>query len=300
MSAAYDCQMSALRYVVGFLLLGILASGCSGYSKEQEQEMRRIRDSVTADPTSVNRTDAVGNTPLHLAVINNYLPLMDWLKVHGANPNAKGHYGDTPLHTAVISDRSPDGVVILRLLRMGADVNAPNDYGDTPLHRAAYHGFTDKVRFFLENKADVSRRAQRGETPLLYAARPEGHPDTVLALLDGGADVNAVDNFGITPLHGAAMIGNVEVARVLIDKGADVNRKTLDGSTPLHIAAVTGKTGFVQFLLSRGADRNLRDERNLTPAEAATKFPSVTVSREGKQTVDTSAAVNLLLSAESK
>ena len=46
----------------------------------------------------------------------------------------------------------------------------------------------------------------------LYAARPEGYPETVLALLEGGADVNVADNFGMTPLHGAAMIGDVDVA----------------------------------------------------------------------------------------
>ena len=177
---------------------------------------------------------------------------------------------------------------------MGADVNAPNDYGDTPLHRAAYHGLTEKVRLLLRNNADISRRAQRGETPLLYATRPEGHPETALALLEDGADVDAADNFGMTPLHGAAMIGDVDVARVLLDKGADVNRQTLAGYTALHIAASSGKTEFVQFLLDKGADRNLRDNRNLTPAEAAAQFPAMTYSKEGKQAVDTSAAVRLL------
>jgi ankyrin repeat protein len=178
---------------------------------------------------------------------------------------------------------------------MGADVNGSNDYGDTPLHRAAYFGYTEKVRLLLKNKADVSKRANRGETPLLYAARPEGHPETVLALLEGGADANVADNFGMTPLHGAAMIGNVDVARVLIEKGrADMNRQALNGSTPLHIAAISGKTDFVQFLLDKGADRNLRDRRNLTPAEAAAQFPAMTYSKDGSRAVDTSAAVNAL------
>src|SRR5262245_1712481 len=168
------------------MLAGIIASGCNGYSKEQEQEMQRIREMVSADPTSINLLDQAGNTPLHFAVINNYLPLMDWLNDHGADPNYRGRYGDRPLHTAVISDRTADGRVTRILLQMGADVNAPDDYGDTPLHRAAYHGLTATVRLLLRNKADVSRRAQRGETPLLYAARPVGHPETVLALLEGG------------------------------------------------------------------------------------------------------------------
>ena len=167
--------MAPCRCVAGFwlaLLIGIVASGCDSYSKEQEQEMKRIRD-LSADPGTINSRDKQGNTPLHLAVLNKYLPLLDWLKDHGADPNSKGLYGDTPLHLAIISDPTSDGRVIRRLLLMGADVNVPNDYGDTPLHRAAYHGLTETVRLLLKNKADVSHRAQRGETPLLYAARTD-------------------------------------------------------------------------------------------------------------------------------
>jgi len=164
-----------------WLLLGSLASGCSSYSKEQNQEMQRIRDEVSANPQSINSLVERGTTRLHLAVINNYVPLIDWLRSHGADPNAKGIYGDTPLHVAIISDRTADGRVIRRLLSMGADVNARNNYGDTPLHRAAYHGLTSRVLLLLKSKADITARASGGETPLLYAVRPEGHPETVVA-----------------------------------------------------------------------------------------------------------------------
>jgi len=283
-------SISMLLILAGFFLVA-----CSSYSKEQEREMQRIRDMVTADPTSANRPDSGGITPLQYAVLNNYRPLMDWLHDHGADPNARGRDGETPLHTAIISDHSPDHRVLRALLETGADVNAGNNYGDTPLHRAAYLGTTDKVRFLVSNKADVERRAQRGETPLLYASRPEGHPEAVLALLEGGANVNAADNFGMTPLHGAAMIGAVEVARVLVEKGeAGINIQTTAGYTPLHVAALFGQTDFVRYLLEKGANPSLRDKDNLTPAERASRFPAVSSSNTGSHPVDTAAAVNLL------
>ena len=301
MSANYYSFTMLLRHnsaVVSLVLAGLTIAGCSSYSKEQEREMQRIRDMVTADPTSVNRPDSGGNTPLQYAVLNRYLPLMEWLHDHGADPNAMGSNGDLPLHMAIISDRAPDYRVIRSLLDMGADVNAGNNYGDTPLHRAGYLGMTDKVRLLLANKADVERRAQRGETALLYASRPEGHPDAVLALLEGGANVNAADNAGMTPLHGAAMIGDVEVARVLVVKGrAAINSQTNAGYTPLHVAALFGKTDFVRFLLENGADPNLRDRENLTPAERAARSPAVASSSDGNHPVDTAAAVNLLLAS---
>jgi len=288
--------MVPLRWLA-IVLVGLVASGCDDYSKEQRQEMQRIRNMISANPGSVNSPDAHGYTPLHLAVLNNYIPLLQWLKDHGADPNSHGQSGNRPLHVAIISDHSSGGTLILTLLRMGADVNAANDYGDTPLHQAAYLGLTEKVRLLLKNKADVSKRAQRGETPLLYAARPEGYPDTVLALLEGGAEVNAADDFGMTPLHGAAMIGDVDVARILIDKGAaDINLQTLSGYTPLHIAALSGKAEFVQYLLDKGANRELRDHDKLTAAERAAEFPAVSYSSDGSHPVDTSAAVSILRS----
>jgi ankyrin repeat protein len=295
MTGANDSSGSLSESLLILLMVGTLASGCSGYSKEEEREMERIRNAVTANPAAVDALDSTGNTPLHYAVLNRYLPLMDWLAKHQANPNARGHFGDTPLHLAIICDHSSDGVVIRRLLAIGADVNVTNDYGETPLHRAAYHGLSDTVRLLIKNKADISRRAQRGETPLLYASRPEGYPTTVLALLEGGADANDSDNFGTTPLHGAAMIGNVEVARVLIENGhADVNRQTIAGFTPLHIAAISGKADFVRYLLDRGANRDLTDKDGLTPAQHAAQFPAMQYSTEGSKAVDTSSAVDVL------
>lgn len=290
-----DCRWLLL------LLVAFATWGCDGYSKEQRQDMQRIRNMVTSDPSRVNSPDAQGYTPLHFAVLNNYMPLMDWLKDHGADPNSLGQNGDRPLHVAIISDHSPDGRLILTLLRMGADVNAANDYGDTPLHRAAYLGLTEKVRLLLKNRGDVSRRSLRGETPLLYASRPEGYPETVLALLEGGAEADTGDNFGMTPLHGAAMIGDVDVARVLTERGgADVNLQTLTGYTPLHIAALSGKADFVQFLLEKGANPELQDHDNLTAAERAARFPAVSYSSSGSHPIDTSAAVAILRNHSTK
>src|SRR5207244_10839738 len=108
-----------------------MAAGCARYSKEQEREMQAIRDAVSSDPPKLNAPDAGGNTPLHVAVLNHYLPLIDWLEESGVNPNAPGHGGDTPLHLAITTDGASGGTMIRRLLSMKADVNATNDYGET-------------------------------------------------------------------------------------------------------------------------------------------------------------------------
>ena len=75
------------------------------------------------------------------------------------------------------------------------------------------------------------------------------------ALLAAGADANARDPLGATPLHDAAWNGNREIAALLIAHGAEVNARHLEaGSTPLHYAVIKDNLGVAEVLLEHGAD----------------------------------------------
>lgn len=103
--------------------------------------------------------------------------------------------------------------------------------------KAAGDGKADDVRALLAGGADVNAIDQYGYTALMDAAQ-EGHAEVVSALLAKGADVNATrkdDNW--TALHYAANSGLADVVRILLDKGADVNAKVKNGETALMIAA---------------------------------------------------------------
>ena len=64
-------------------------------------------------------------------------------------------------------------------------------------------------------------------------------------LVARGADVNATDNDGETPLHMAAETGQRDVAEWLLGHKADINARDGDRRTPLHIAAMKGKKNVV-------------------------------------------------------
>ena len=100
-----------------------------------------------------------------------------------------------------------------------------------------------EVEDCLQGGADVNATDDNGGTPLHWAAGfIEGHEfaenhEFAIALLDAGANVNATDDDGWTPLHVAAYNENPDVAIALLDAGADVNATDDDGLTPLHRAA---------------------------------------------------------------
>jgi ankyrin repeat protein len=71
-------------------------------------------------------------------------------------------------------------------------------------------------------------------------------------------------------LHKAAKEGNLKLVKELVSKGADVNAKDKYGRTPLHYAAKEGHLDVVKFLVSKGADVNAKDEKGNTPLDAAT------------------------------
>ena len=86
---------------------------------------------------------------------------------------------------------------------------------------------------------------------LHWAAR---HNDTAIMkeLLASGADVNAKDDIGWTPLHRAAWSDSVEAARILIANGADIKVKSKRGDTPLDTATEYGGKGVAKLLIKAG------------------------------------------------
>lgn len=120
-------------------------------------------------------------------------------------------------------------------------------------------------------------RNERGETPLHLAAI-KGDVEQVSKLLAHQADPNVADFAGWTPLHEACNHGWHEVACRLIQAGADVNAKGLDNDTPLHDAAINGHLKLVRCLVERGADVHARNSRGKTPLEVAPALVAAVIS----------------------
>ena len=133
-----------------------------------------------------------------------------------------------------------------------------NRYGRTLLHEASAHGSLRIAELLLRLGADPNVRSTGGHTALYCVAnecRVTGGGDIVRALVRAGAHVDArSDSKRCTPLHMAARRGNIAVSEALLECGADINARDRAGDTPLRRAKNCRKAGVALLLISRGAE----------------------------------------------
>lgn len=131
------------------------------------------------------------------------------------------------------------------------------------LHQATIDGDIEQVRLNISTGADVNAKDNMGYTPLLYAAK-DGKEEVAELLIAGGADVNVKDQLGNTPLHYAAVSGHYNMCRLLLDEEADANAKNLMDGTPLAMARAGHHDKIVELLSSK-----VDNEIGTKPAEVS-------------------------------
>lgn len=237
-----------------------------------------------ADPNVAARI--LGRTALHVAASGGAILNARLLLEAGAETEPRYYRGKTALFIA--AEGGSEGVVEA-LLGAGADVDAADEEGITPVV-AAIRGHSSAAK---ERRAVAVEllAAQTSDLDRAFAAAIEGAFDRAAnALLDRGADVDAVDENGRSAFaaasaraesdwfarlidlgvdlarHGGEGLGaaadagiNAHIER-LLELGVDVDARDGAGATALLHAAGRGRIDAVRLLLDRGADRHARDK----------------------------------------
>jgi ankyrin len=202
---------------------------------------------------NVNAADRVNRTPLYMAVD---MHTLDWIQNRPA-PKAEGAIDSVDLARLLLEKgANPNAQLSANPPGWKGDaIAAQNTFGNvvgagtTPFVRAAKNADLVFMRLLLEKRADPAIATRNGTTALMallgglgrkYGADLHVTPaeeknalEAATLLLDLGADVNAANEAGQTPLHAAAAIGANGVVRFLVERGARLDAKTRQGRTAL-------------------------------------------------------------------
>ncbi|XP_059880724.1 ankyrin repeat domain-containing protein 65 isoform X2 [Delphinus delphis] len=217
---------------------------------------------MTATCTACSR-DAVGDTPARTAAEapcnarQALLPSMCAIELLALAHACEDFTMDSRVSEPREQDLTEAGAEQeLRWLELGSEEapgagtegpSAPQAWGR--LLQAVWKGHVGLVTQLLRQGASVEERAAAG-----------GHLLAVQLLAAWGADVDARDTLGLTPLHHAARGGHMEVAGHLLARGAKVNAAGWLHVTPLHLAVERGHGSTAELLLSRGASPTQRTQ----------------------------------------
>ncbi|KAH9061947.1 ankyrin repeat-containing domain protein [Lactarius vividus] len=251
----------------------------------ESKEGVRVAVLLLEREVDVNAQDNDHDSPLHSASYNGEIEIARVLLAHDAEVSAKNDRSETPFHQVSQGEyeSESDGVGIAQLLLdRGVDVNAQDKKHATLLHLASRCGSVGIVRVLLghatvENAARPTPwhvtsegRAADVNTPWntlnenswtpLRSASHNGNLKIARPLLDHGAKVDAVDEYGNTPLQDVSQgkcdfeEAAIGVAHLLLEHGGDINARRNDLWTPLHIASYNGNLEIARFLIDNGAN----------------------------------------------
>jgi ankyrin repeat protein len=215
---------------------------------------------------NVNQPDGRGNVPLMLLGASHGTAMAELLLQHGADVNYRAPYGDTPLIAAVQANRAD---IVQRLISHGADVNQGNAKSQTPLMLAGV--YPRVLRLLLDAGADVNARDQSGLTPINFVADLNLEAEMIAR----GANVNVEDVDHVTPLMGAIGAGNVEEIKFLSAHGARIDHEGSAAQRLLYDALRWPDTDrSLRALIELGVDINATDDDGNTVLNSPTiPFP---------------------------
>ncbi len=245
--------MKKLMVLIAAIIIGLMLFAIHGCSDKNQLFLEALRSG-----DNVTAKALLGNSELDIS--------------------ARNKYGYTPLHL------SEDVEITQLLLAKGADPNSKGGGVDpsmkpiknvnlgkfgnfdlnelkrgkdySPLHTVDNYKV---AQVLLDSGADINALANYNVTPLHQAAEKKDGSRLVELLLTNGADVNAKANYNTTPLHEAMFYANQNggaVVKLLVENGADVNAQDNSGHTPLH--GIRGDSvKLAAYLVDHGADVTL-------------------------------------------
>jgi len=236
-----------------------------------------------ADGNKLNKNKC---SPLHVAVNKGYTGVVKTLLSYSCNVNAQDSYGDTVLHDAIAKDFFE--IVELLVNFLGIDLSKTNKRGFNCLHHAALKGNARAVSLIVQKSPDLLNMVKEDGFSALHLASLNGHHNVVQCLIEArpGSDVNLRNTRQQTALLLAVDKRHVNIAKLLLENGAQVNAQDDVGDSPLHVVVTFHSLKFggsntskkelssseptfiiTKLLVDHGADITLKNKHDKTPVQ---------------------------------
>jgi hypothetical protein len=210
---------------------------------------------VAAAQVPPSAEDRAGYTGLFAAAARGDVAQITALVAGGQKPAGRDAYGRTPLHVAAYGGHHE---ALRALAAAGADPNALERDRYDIVTIAAVAGDVPTLRVALALGASARNVTSRYDGTALIAAAHLGHAEVVRTLIRAGAPLDHVNNLGWTALIESIVLGDggprhTDTLIALIEAGANVNLPDRDGRSPLALAQARGHTAMVARLRHAGA-----------------------------------------------
>jgi ankyrin repeat protein len=254
-----------------------------------------IVEFLLQNQADVNMHNNGNDTALNAAISMNNTLMVDLLVQYGANVSVSGHHGNTPL---MIATSAGNKQLVKKLIGSGADVNTTNDDGVSaisiiagaaivvlviavsPSVLAWIGSVTGVSTVVVGGIAGITLMVQGGRQGYTKIDSNSDIAEIGENLLNQGANLNVVNNFGNTMLHEAVTNGNYEMVQLVSNRGINVNAVNNEGNTALHIGTsqlrYRGRTTrdvandnimekIIDLLIKMKASVSIRNNNNETP-----------------------------------
>ena len=236
--------MKKLKILLGLSLLGCV---CEVYGMKRPNTHFPIHKKI----------DIWSNSAIYKAICEGAKEVVQLILSDKVDFSTCDEFGNTMLHFAISkanesAEHASIANMLIRAYKLAnKDIDQVNNKGNSPLHLAAENGCAGMVASLIRTHAYVKRTNIDGITPLHLACSRNGNVFVVEQLVRAGADVNAYDKVGCTPLFYAIAAEKTDIVRFLLSNGADVKNARAQHAM-LYVACALGNKEIAKMLISAG------------------------------------------------
>ncbi|KAF9548397.1 hypothetical protein EC957_006613 [Mortierella hygrophila] len=234
---------STRRYSVA----GVIRSLFHAVLVQDTEHLDHVLTSLSLDPNRIRNKEH--KTMLMVAATDNKHRVLRYLlALPSIDVDLQDDEGETALYQAAAAGSTECAQL---LLLAGASASLGNEEAITPLIIASYNGFLTICRLLISiGHANVNQQDNTRKSALLLASYA-GHVDVMALLIEQGASLNILDQYGWSSLMLAAYAGKLDACKLLLTQGADPHIKTANGKNARSLSWDAGHKSIAVYITRR-------------------------------------------------